>query len=323
MIPIYEVSNAELSALRCERIAQEVGAESYTKLWLTPDGKRIVKLFSEEDTTREFFDEDIKNDTSTLIALSSVSHCFDDRFVLPKMIYQRQSRIIGYSMPFICGRTLSQAKPLSMVDFKRVVRQVYDDIIFVNNKFGFSIADLHEDNIILGNDGKIYHIDLDGWRCGDGKGRRSRYIAFESERLASCSPKYKFDGNGKIIPDVNSDLLCLVHIIFNHLLQTSFYFAEMMPEDQLRYLNYITECCNVAALAAVYKNLFSSEDNYFDIQIIQFLPDDISTFSYDTFIQRTSRFKTQDDAMAFLQLNETHLQQIIPGRGLLTNKWKM
>lgn len=84
MVPIYEVSNAELSALRCERIAQEVGAESYTELWLTPDGKRIIKLFAEEDTTRGFFDEDIKNDTSTLIALSSVSHCFDDWFVLPK-----------------------------------------------------------------------------------------------------------------------------------------------------------------------------------------------------------------------------------------------
>lgn len=314
MIPIYEISDTELSALKHTRVAQDVGADSYTELWLTPDRKRITKLFLEDNAAREFFFADIENDISTLLALSNVSHCFSSRFVLPEIIYKHKSRIIGYSMPFIQGKSLNTEERLSMDEFKRVVRQVYNDIIFVNSKIGFSIADLHEDNVIIGSNGRVHHIDLDGWYCGDGKGRRSRYFVFENKRLTLCSPKYSFDKNSKIIPNVNSDLFCLVHIILNRLLQTNFCFAEMMAEDQMRYLNYITEYCNGADLAAMYNKLFSSEDNYFDIQTIYLLPDNISAFSYDAFIQRTSRFKTNDDAEAFLQKNEMRLQKLIPER---------
>ena len=314
MIPLYEITDEELSSYKSIRIAQDIGRPSYSELWLTSDENKVIKLFSTDETIRGMFSDDIENDVSTLFALSKASDCFEDRFVLPDIIFEQKSEIIGYSMPYIQGVSLSQQKYLPMAQFKQLVQRVYDDILFINNKAGFSLADLHEDNLILGDDGQWYHIDLDGWYCRNGKGRRSRYITFAKEKLIRLDTKYEFDINGNVIPNLNSDLFCLVQMILNYLIQKEFCFAEMTEGDQFRYLQYISDCCDGADIACMYNHLFSCEDNTIDMKAILSFPEDISSFSYDSFIKQTSKFKSPSAAEEFLRENELKLSRLVPDR---------
>lgn len=317
MIPIYEITNEELILYKHRRIAQDVGNPSYTELWLTVDGKRIFKLFSADEAIKYACAADIQNDISTLLALSNSRVSFDARFVLPDMIYEQQSEIIGYSMPNIRGISLSQAKSLNMSEFRGIVQQIYADVLMVNQNVGFSFADLHEDNIILGADGCVYHIDLDGWYCGDGIGRRSRYLTFQKEKLASYSSKYGIDRSGNIIPNLNTDMLCLMHMILNHLLQADFYFAEMVEDEQERYLQYITKHCDDIDVDRIYESFFSDDVISFNERTILALPNDIRSFSYNEFVKRTSKFKNNSDAEEYLRQNELRLKKLFPDRTVL------
>ena len=317
MIPIYEITNEELSLYKFQRIAQDVGGPSYTELWLTDDGGRIIKLFSTDEAIQYACAADIRNDISTLLALSNSADFFGSRFVLPDMIYEQHSEIVGYSMPYIRGTPLSQAKSLKMSEFKRIVRQIYNDVIFVNKDVGFSFADLHEENIILGADGCVYHIDLDGWYCGDGNGRRSRYLAFQKEKLASFPSRYRIDKRGNIIPNQYTDMFCLMQIIFNYLLQAEFGFAEMLGDEQESYLQYITKCCGWTDIDRIYKSFFLNEDIRFNEQTVMALPQDIRWFSHNEFIKRTSQFRKVTDAEEYLRQNELKLKKLFPDRIIL------
>lgn len=304
-----------MSELKLKQIAQEVGGESYSEIWLSPN-KQITKLYSERYIETEYCRNDIQNDIATLLTLSKCNYDFGSRYAVPKKLLARGSKVIGYVMPYIEGTPLSQTKALTAPRFKEIICRLYEDILYVNNETRFSFADMHEDNIMIGGDSQIYHIDLDGWYNGDGKGRRSRYIAMQADKLLSLPGKYSLEPSGSIVPDINSDLFCLIHIVLNGLLHSDIYFARMPENEQKRYLQYISERCNGERIASMYSDLFSEEENRFDLEAISRLPDDLSVFAYDTFINKTSKFKTDVDAEEFLRQNELRLNKLFPNRNL-------
>jgi len=64
----------------------------------------------------------------------------------------------------------------------------------------------------------------------------------------------------------------------------------------------------------MHNNLFSREDNTIDMKAILSLPENISSFSYDSFIKRTSKFKSSSAAEEFLRENESKLSRLVPDR---------
>ncbi len=309
MIPRYKISIEDLSVLKHCRISQENSVASYTELWLTPNGKSIVKLYSNDDSVRYGFAADIENDIRTILALSEEPCLFNTRFVLPEAIYQCGSKIIGYSMPYVQGIALSKSA-VSMKKFKQIIQQLYADVLFINTKTRYSFADLHEDNIILDKAGQLHHIDTDGWYCGDGKGRRSRYLSYHGAKLALCAPKYQLDNMNEFIPNIDTDLFCLMQIVLNYLLQTDGGFASLLEYEQEGYFQYISDRCNCPELARMYNSFFRDEDSSFDVRVIQSLPEDIELFSYDEFVKKTAKFKTDTEAEDFLRQQNIRLNQM-------------
>ena len=316
MIDRRELSDRELAALLHDCTLRKNEDAAYTDLWLTKDGKTLIKLFRDDARGGENA-YDVESDVMTLCSLSGSARVFGKRFVLPDTIYTQHNVVIGYSMPFIDGVSLSKAEGLSMHDFKRIMHQVYSDLLFVNNKTRYSFADLHEDNIIVGSDGDIYHIDLDGWYCGNGHGRRSRYLYLQRNLLLSCGEKYRFTERGNVLPDINSDLFCLVHVVLNHLLQSAVCFADLPGVTQAEYLNYLAGQSGAAGVVRMYENLLSNEANRFDVNAVNALPDDIGPFSLDSFKKKTARFHSAGDAEDFLLRNEARLNTIFPDRKLV------
>lgn len=311
MVPYRSITEEDLLGLKRFPSTDSTNQETYSELWLTADGQ-IVKLFS-NNKVRDCHIQDIQNDISTILALSKTDQKLGNRFAVPQMILLSNSEVIGYSMQRINGVPLSKARSLKPEQFRSVIAQLLKDITFVNNERGFSFADLHEDNIMIGIDSNVYHVDIDGWYIGNGKSRRSRYIALHRNRLQAIS-KYKVESSGKLIPDINSDLFCLINIVLNYLLQSNMWFAQLIEEEQERYLEYLHGVCNETQFVKMYRNMLSNTENYFDLEIINKIPDDIDVYSFSSFLSYSSKFRTGEDANLFLSNNENRLNTLFPDR---------
>lgn len=313
MITYRNLTEKELYDLRLTSRSVGVDQASYSEIRQTLDG-RIVKLFLYDKLYGEFDIADVINDISTIRALSEADFQIADRLALPEEILFYGSEVIGYMMRYIKGTPLSKLNHVKPKQFKHIVSQLLEDVVVINNETGFSFADLHEDNVIIGDDLKIYHIDLDGWYSGGGTGRRSRYISLHEEKLKRIPGKYKVDSSGRIIPDINSDLFCLINIVFNYLIQGDIWFAQMPESEQEWYLKYMEGACNEVQLVNMYKKMLTKDKNYFDINVVNNLPDDIEKYSIHSFYGHSEKFKTAESANLFLIRNEEKLNKLFPGR---------
>lgn len=270
--------------------------DSYTRLVFCK--KSIIKLYEYNKDDEEVISRDIE----TLLSISKIN-LPKGRFVFPLRIIIYNDRVIGYEMPYITGKKLSEALKYADSNMaKSWFVQIYRDIQFVEGlESPFAFSDLHEDNIIVDTAGNLIHCDLDGWKIIGGRGKSARYMNMQKDLLSNYPNKYRQETNKKFYyTDINTDILSLLVIILNYIMGDGPCFASLSQRDVVEYLKYIEKQGIPRAFLKMIKVVYSNEPNYIDEKAIMDLPDDLAQFSYASFVEKNNKFKDGQAACKYI-----------------------
>lgn len=307
-VPLIEIDNIELSRLKHKQIMRCDVARSYSEIWQTSEGL-VLKIFHGiEEGDYEF----IRRDIDTLYSIKKIKSKLCDRYILPINILKQNNSIIGYTMKYVKGNRLDSF--LYSADSDTVSKSfstIYKDIVSLHHDIkGFSMCDLHEDNIIVSDENVLHYIDLDGWYNGDGKGRNSRYLSMSFERLKHIPKKYKIDAKRLVLADFNSDIFCLIIIIINYIMNYKISFAELQIDVATNYLSFLFRSGISSDFVRMVETLYSTKENYYDDFVINHIPTDLQQCSFSEFLHQTSRFMDNQTALEYLIQNEARLNNI-------------
>ncbi len=312
MITFIEVSDTELNRLKKTQIFSCDMAPSYSEIWRTPEGFVLKHFLGRSDGDFKAISRDI----ATLNSIVEFQHVLDNRFVLPFTILKKKGSVIGYIMPFIQGERLGCALGhTDQITAAALFTTIYRDIILLHKQTrSISISDLHEDNIILDEKNCLCHIDVDGWYNSDGKGRNSRYLTMSSPRLHGLSAKYKTDESGMFLANINTDLFCLVIMLLNYVMNSKISFAELPFNFAAEYLNFLSINGAPRNFITMVETLYTTEDNFFDENVVKYILEEKELFSYSNFLLQTSQFSNNQSALEYLQSKERQLNRMFKSR---------
>lgn len=154
---IKRINDSDLRLLYDNMIVQENNLNSYS----------MVSIFGDE-VYKIYIKEDFKSKQNIKIVKKEFAYSYLRNFeelVLPNSIIKYNNHIVGFTMPYINGLTLSK---LYNCNDKKLLKNVFYQILDLIEKYSklsvpFSIGDLHEDNIIVDSDNKIHVIDCDSF----------------------------------------------------------------------------------------------------------------------------------------------------------------
>lgn len=130
-----------------------IGIGSTAFCYKLQDGS-VLKLFKKNYNTNLILNK--KNFDADLEKFSSISN---DTFIGPKDIIINNNQIVGYTYPYIEGKSLYKINSKTrLLDLFKNYHQIINDIKKVTND-NFYLFDVHGGNIIF--DGNIHIIDLD------------------------------------------------------------------------------------------------------------------------------------------------------------------
>lgn len=130
--------------------------------------KTVIKIYNGDDNHNTFNINVIKNIFSKLSVLSSISE-----LVLPKNLIVYNDNIVGFSMPYINGITLEKTVNKNLYSDQEI-KKIFLRLLNIINRchnlpFHFYIGDMHEKNIMIDKNNKIYIIDPDSFIINDNK----------------------------------------------------------------------------------------------------------------------------------------------------------
>lgn len=309
MIPIKRISRNDLENIwKSEIFLMEPSA--YTVLFKTGNG-RLTKLYRYEETNDWYA---IHEDIKTLFAVSKQSEMFGKEYILPQNILQVDSRIVGYEMPLIDGISLSDA--MRNCDSRTAIRwfaQIFEGIQFLNSldeKMAF--GDLHEDNILINKNGDLLYCDIDGFRVQNRSGKYGRYFAMMSDLCSELPEKYMIEKeSGAYLTNKNSDIACLVVMIMNYIMSSGDCFVSLPMDIVCEYIDFIEQQGMPDGIIEMVKMLYRKEDNFISLEALQEMPDDLAPFSFETFKISKSKFKSEKEAISFIENGFMKFNKII------------
>ncbi len=186
-------------------------------------------------------------------------------FVLPENLVMVDKELSGYTMEYIKGRTLDKYLEDITITFEdkiNVLKKLgllLERLSHSNNNISpIVLADLHEENIIVDENGNIKIIDLNGIYLKDNGVPNCKYLITDNGFYFK-EPKYTVNCIGEVIPNYNTDILCYCMIIMNFITKSNFYrLRDYQINAYLRYLKIIDfpkeiiDCID---------KLYSKEDN--------------------------------------------------------------
>lgn len=298
MIPIKEYNREQLCRICNDGKDITKDKSGYASLISVDDG-RVLKLYHRGGGENEFVSRDIE----TLLMICDSAAQFDEHYLVPTEIIICEGMVEGYYMPYVKGKRLSQASKTSSTEVVfRWFEKIFEDIISVSKmRVPFSFGDLHEDNVLVDEDGRIYHCDMDGWRILGNKGKQSRYLNMIINTVGDIERKYPREAETRFfLTDVESDIACLIIMLMNYLMQSKMSFAELPYYDLVRYLEYLkAEGVNNDFIHMI-RCVYNKDDNWFSQEIIKDLPQQMDIFSYHSYKKDKSAFRDDDEAEAFI-----------------------
>ena len=231
------------------------------------DTENVLKLFNNESLDQR---EEKEQSINALITIEKYRKRLGKRLVFPLCIYKVDDSIVGYLMPYIYGKSFKDA--LSVLPFEQALElfiKLYEDIAFVKNEtIGISMCDVHEDNIIV-SDGKLYHIDVDGWYVDSGGPRRSRYGACFADIVNEMPPKYNLY-EGKFHSDINVDLLCLIVMLICYITKNKDRTIRFLSYDEMNgYLKYVESLDMPYGFTDMIRRIYENDPNFFDCNLVR------------------------------------------------------
>lgn len=193
-----------------------------------------------------------------------------DEIVFPDSLAILGKDLVGYLMPFIKSTNLSvylndfnvsnedkirYLKQVGILLEKMRVKRMHSGIT------DFYLNDLHENNFIIGEDGRLFAVDIDSCKINGNKVFPSRYLTNNS--LASKVSKYErvMDNScgGFILPSDDTEIYCYIIIILNFLYGGN---VNSMSVDEIYlYLNYLEDIGVDLELINMFNNIVVNNKN--------------------------------------------------------------
>ena len=132
-----------------------IGSGVEARCYKTVDNK-VFKLYRDNKTIRKITEKTLFNsDCDNFADLANFS------IHTPEMLLTKNDMIVGYTYPYIDGRTLANLNDkLTLLDYFKNYKRLLLDISKISNK-GFYIRGIHNNNIILDYNNYYHIIDLD------------------------------------------------------------------------------------------------------------------------------------------------------------------
>ena len=154
-----------------------------------------------------------------------------------------------------------------------------------NENLGFSIGDLHSYNFLVGQDDKLYVVDLDSIYLENNRPLKTFYFSnFKVLKNTTPFSKYRVD-NDMLYPNLNSDLLCYNYMLINAIAFKNMHFLEV--SEYLKYISYLQDIGYGENIVNSFKSVYSDASNINPVLYFDEIRDDLESQSmYSSYLKR-------------------------------------
>ncbi len=157
---VIVLNDSIINNLFPNRIKQDCNSNSYSELFIFDD--EVYKIYTKDFDLVEQNINILDNIFTKYKELSNIKE-----LVLPNKYLLYNSHIVGFTMPYIKGKTFFDIMNDKKYD-KEYIKNIFIKLIKLLDKFKklsfeFAIGDLHERNIIVDKDNNINIIDCDSF----------------------------------------------------------------------------------------------------------------------------------------------------------------
>lgn len=189
--------------------------------------------------------------------------------VIPDYILSINSHVEGYVMEYVNGVNLSEIIYNSKIDIKDKLNYLKQLSVLLEQmrlvrKYtsvdDFYIGDIHEDNIMIDQLGKIRIIDLDSCKILNNISSPTRYLQ-SMKRKNIINQKYQIDSfNPDVItPSDQTDYYCLMVLLLNTLYQDNI--TQLDMKDFYNYLDFLSSIGINQELIDSLSNIYTNKPN--------------------------------------------------------------
>lgn len=263
MIPVLEFEDIISFAayLGRDEISQENNPNANARLFIVECQRRVAKIYNglkneTENGEKISFTPDVEKNIENLIKISELlSTDLFPKLALSSALISFRGQTVGYEMPYISGVDLGAALADPQYSHEQKVNwfnQLADVILSLPE--GVFIGDLHSQNVLVGDNGTIALIDVDGFSLVS-----NNLLTCPAMYMEDLPPKY-YDAYGRLKISRETDILCLFRMFFRYLFEGRdiAYFPSSwktcLPE-------YLEKRGIHSDLVAAVSALFSDEEN--------------------------------------------------------------
>lgn len=260
MIPVLEFEDTRSLAVYLGRneIPQQDNLNANARLFILGDGCRVAKIydgFRNDDKGIAYISGAEKNMENLIEISERLSAERYPQLALPTALISFAGQNVGYEMPYIVGRDLgvALADPRNSHEEKIGWFNHLTDVI-LSLPDGVFIGDLHPQNVLVGEDGRIVLIDTDGFSLDS-----VNSLTCPAAYMDALPEKY-FDDHGSLRISRDTDILCLFRMFFGFLFEGRD-IGHFLPEWRECLTDYVLRRGMDADFAAAVFALFSNDTN--------------------------------------------------------------
>lgn len=279
---IKNFSKKEFDGMEKLSTNKTVNTEAELYLLLQKENwRKKYKLFKKfYNTSGVIFSNKIST-INTLIDFKNDINDYINELTIPESFVSINSKVQGYIMDYINGNNLSKLLYNSKISLKEKIEYLKQvglvlkkmrTLRNIEDVEDFFLGDLHEDNIIVDEYGKIHIIDMDSCKIGGNLPSPSLYMS-RLKRKKCFNNKYKFnDYCTEIInPNEDTDNYCFAMMLLNTLYQDNI--ASLSLEEFYNYLDYLDYIGIDKNLINIFSNLYTNKKNYNCVDFIDSIDD--------------------------------------------------
>ncbi len=283
----------EIAASICSEISQEGNLNANSRLFVLGDAQ-VAKVFYKNEEGAQ------KNLHNLKLIDRSVGRNDFPELALPSSYILHEGQPIGYIMPYITGVCLSEALLDVTIPFASKIGWFNELAGLISRLPSFiHIGDLHTHNVMIGENGRISLIDIDGFTV-DGGYELTCPMHYEESLARNIYTEKYFYQDAKTRIGRNSDIYCLFVLFFNFLMN-GYNPYLFYPEWVDAFFHYLLSKEVDRDVVHMFAQITKEDDNYLIPSCFDCFSTDESHFSYEDFLFSSGLLEVETRADAFLR----------------------
>ena len=250
------------------------------------NNKKVLKIF--------YIDEGLSfgNKLLTINTLiDNKKHINIEELVMPEKLVIVNSKVVGFSMPYISNINLKLILDDPAISIKvkikylKQVGKILERVqkVKIENQ-RFHLGDVHESNFIVeSKTDRIRVVDLDGSKIVNNKSPIIKYMALNPD-IENMPYKYPQDRDGSYIACSNTDILCYNFMILNTISGKKINMCS--AAEYYLYLNYLRSLNFDYELLDCFNNVYTAHNNIFPTDVLDLMPNDVFSACYSIFQEK-------------------------------------